>query len=107
MHILRHEFNIIIALKGNVYMNFTYETKHLILKVLDESYTETVLSFLKDNRQYFEPFEVKKSTKYYSYEYQSENLNLEYRAFLDMKYLRYYVFLKEDRKSTRLNSSHL
>lgn len=77
-------------------MNFTYETKRLKLRILTEDYSPSVLSFLAKNRDIFEPYEAKKQDKYYTEEYQKKNLRLEFSSFLELKYIRYYVFKKEN-----------
>lgn len=75
-------------------MNFIYETDRLQLKILTEDYAPAVLSFLKKNRDIFEPFETFKQNIYYTEIYQRRNLKLEYTSFLSLKYIRYYVFKK-------------
>lgn len=77
-------------------MRFTYETNRLILKVLDSEYAQAVNEFLKKNRCYFEPFETSKPTDFYTVPYQIACLDAEYTAFIKLKYIRYYAFLKNE-----------
>lgn len=76
-------------------MNFLYETPRLQLKVLNENYAAGVLDFLQTNKAFFEPFEAPKKPSYYTLSYQTENLKAEYHAFLNTKYIRFYVFRKD------------
>lgn len=80
-------------------MNFTYETERLQLKVLTEDYAPAVLSFLLKNREIFEPYETLKQEMYYTELYQRKNLKLEYASFLELKYIRFYVFEKGNDKT--------
>lgn len=75
-------------------MNFTYETERLQLKILTENYAPAVLSFLSRNRDIFEPYEALKHKMYYTEVYQQKNLKLEYTSFLELRYIRFYVFEK-------------
>lgn len=75
-------------------MNFIYNTPRLQLKVVSEDFAPAVLKFLSENRQIFEPYETKKTDLYYTELYQQKNLKLEYKSFLEQKYMRYYVFKK-------------
>lgn len=75
-------------------MNFEYETERLILKVLDSSYAPAVLNFLTKNKEAFEPYESQKPPAYYTIDYQTNLVQAEYNAFLSLKFIRYYAFLK-------------
>lgn len=75
-------------------MNFILETERLELRVLNEIYASDVLHFLELNKNIFEPFESPKPIGFYTLSYQKESLRAEYKAFLQSKYIRYYVFAK-------------
>lgn len=77
-------------------MNFNYETDRLYLKVLSSDYAEPVLEFLTNNRELFEQFESAKQPSYYTLSHQADILQAEYNAFLALKYIRYYIFKKDD-----------
>lgn len=79
-----------------IIMNFIYETKRLYLKVLGPEHAPDVLSFLQKNRLIFEPYETQKHPSYYTLSHQSDILQAEYNAFLSLKYIRYYIFKKDD-----------
>ncbi len=76
-------------------MNFVYNTQRLQLKILNEDSAASVLDFLQTNKAFFEPFEAPKQPIYYTQSYQCENLRAEYHAFLNTKYMRFYVFRKD------------
>lgn len=75
-------------------MNFRYETERLVLKILTTDYAPAVLSFLYENRDFFNPYEAAKGNKYYTTAFQRETLRLELLAFQKLQYFRYYVFKK-------------
>lgn len=72
------------------------ETKRLILKILDTSYTSEVLHFLESNKNAFELYESAKSQIFYTHKFQEHIIKSEYEAATRCQYLRYYVFLKEN-----------
>ncbi len=84
----------IIHFTREVAMHFIYETQRLYLKVLTPDYAPAVLSFLYENREYFEPYETDKQDGYYTTKYQRNNLRMELQAFSKKKYIRFYVFKK-------------
>ena len=75
-------------------MKFTIETDRLELRVLNNLYAADVLQFLEDNRLIFEAVESKKPSGFYTLNYQQETLRAEGQAFLQKRYMRYYVFCK-------------
>lgn len=77
-------------------MNFIYETKRLRLKILGPEHAPDVLAFLERNRHIFEPYETQKHPSYYTLLHQSDILQAEYNAFMSLKYIRYYIFKKQD-----------
>ncbi|NLL93431.1 MAG: GNAT family N-acetyltransferase [Clostridiales bacterium] len=78
------------------YSNTTIETSRLVLKMLDGSFADMVSHFLISNKDFFAPYESEKPPFYYSAMYQTSVLDHEYQSSINMQYLRYYVFLKED-----------
>lgn len=77
-------------------MKVCVETDRLSLRVLDEGGCDMVLSFLSKGRDVFEQYEMKRPPLYYTPIYQKSVLNQEHMATLGNRYVRYYVFLKED-----------
>lgn len=77
-------------------MQFEYTTDRLIIKVLDYTYADKVLDFVYTNRDSFEPFESQKNSAFYTKNYQSATLQAEYNLFLQQKYIRYYIFKKDE-----------
>lgn len=77
-------------------MDFSYSTNRLLIKILTPDYGPEVLKFLSDNKSDFEPYELTKPDNYYTVSYQKNNLKTEYKLFTKMKYIRFYVFKKEN-----------
>lgn len=77
-------------------MQFSYNTQRLLLKVVNESDASQVLNFLERNKDFFEPFESAKVPAYYTEKYQRNILKSEFKAFLKCKYIRFYVYKKDD-----------
>lgn len=75
-------------------MQFEYETKRLIIRVLNETYASSVLKFYSDGRKEFDAVESPKNAAYYTLDYQAAALRGEYEAFLHGVYMRYFFFLK-------------
>ncbi|MBF4693273.1 GNAT family N-acetyltransferase [Fusibacter ferrireducens] len=82
-------------------MKRIYETERLILKVLDESYAESVMQFYIKNKDFLEPFEHTKSKTFYTLENHKLTLRLEEEAFLKMNMVRFWLFKKEDTQFER------
>ncbi len=76
-------------------MKSVLETDRLILKALDEDDWKCVLDFLEKGRHIFERFEAEKVPLYYTKLYQKGVLANESAATRGDRYIRYYVFLKE------------
>lgn len=84
-------------MKGiKIAMKFVYKTERLYLKVLGPEQAPDVLSFLNNNRLIFEPYETYKHPSYYTLSHQSDILQAELNAFISLKYIRYYLFEKND-----------
>ena len=77
-------------------MHFNYETDRLYIRILNSSDAPQVLEFLQSNRQDFEPYESAKVPAYYTLDYQAANLHNEYYACLNKRYVRFYVFTKDN-----------
>ncbi len=77
-------------------MEILLETERLILKALNEDDWRKVLSFLEKGKDIFEQYEAAKAPMYYTEIYQKGVLNQEYNATLSNRYVRYYVFLKDE-----------
>lgn len=77
-------------------MKLCVETDRLILRALDESSCDMVLSFLCKGKDIFEKYEMARPPLYYTPMYQKSILAQEYTATLSNRYVRYYVFLKDD-----------
>ena len=76
-------------------MNFVYETKRLILRVLDVTYAHAVCEFYENNRDTFEAFEPPRSPNFYTHEFHKASLIHEYGEMLQGRYLRLYLFDKQ------------
>lgn len=76
-------------------MNLTYETDRLLLRVLNESYSMQVLTFLSRNRDYFDSFELAKEANFYTEDFQKKLLYEEFSMALKKNRLRFYFFQKE------------
>ena len=77
-------------------MEMTLETDRLMLRALKDKEWQKVLNFVEKGRDIFEKYEVSKPPLYYSKIYQKGVLEQEYNAMLGNRYVRYYVFLKEE-----------
>lgn len=76
-------------------MRTIYESKRLILQVLDNTAAVPVLNFYSEGRQTFEPVEADKNPNFYTLDYQSACLYAEYSAFMHGTYMRYFWKLKD------------
>lgn len=76
-------------------MKSLLETDRLILKALDEDSWKCVLAFLEKGRHIFEKYEASKVPLYYTKLYQKSVLANESAATRGDRYIRYYVFLKD------------
>lgn len=77
-------------------MYFNYYTNRLEISILNSDSAQMVLEFLKQNRQEFEQYEAAKPPAYYTLEYQAANLHNEFSACLAKRYVRFYVFTREN-----------
>ena len=77
-------------------MKFEYETKHLVLRVLNENDASIVYDFVTRNKSDFEKYEPFHNADYYTEQGQASILKAEYKAFLNLNYVRFYVFDKKN-----------
>ena len=75
-------------------MLFQYETKRLVLKVLDESCSRAVLDFYLEGDAYFGGMEPERMDGFYTEDYHRRVLEYEQHCFLTEKSARYYIFEK-------------
>lgn len=75
-------------------MQTSYETSRLIIKILTPDFSNEVLSFYKENKIIFEPFEPAKVPNYYTLGYQRALLTYEYNSALKKKGIRFWIFEK-------------
>lgn len=77
-------------------MLLQYETRRLVLKILEPDYANKVLRFYLDDKELFEKYESDRCSNFYTEEYQRNVLHLEYGLALKLRQVRFYVFLKEN-----------
>ena len=77
-------------------MLLQYETRRLILKVLEPDYAEDVLQFYLDDKELFEKYEMDRCANFYTESHQRTILHAEFGLALKLQQIRFYVFLKED-----------
>ncbi len=77
-------------------MKNVYETERLILKILDKTYAELVIDYYLRNNSFLEEWEAVKSEKFYTKEYQEEQLEKELFNIKNNSTLRLWIFKKED-----------
>lgn len=73
-------------------MEHFYTTKHLILRVLDESAAPMVLIFYQNNQSIFEPWEPTKPPRFYTLSYQASLLAAERNMKSRSQSIRYFLF---------------
>lgn len=77
-------------------MKMHYETKRLVLKVLDDSNAHVVLDHALRNRDFLKELEPLKPKDYYTIEFQKNLLLKEYEETFRGNFLKLYIFKKED-----------
>jgi ribosomal-protein-alanine N-acetyltransferase len=77
-------------------MQLIHTTSRLILKVLSPDYSLSVLDFYLRNKDFFEPYEPSRIDTFYSENYQHANLTYEFNLFCQFKYLRLWIFEKNN-----------
>lgn len=81
-------------------MQRVYETDRLILKVLDASYSESVLDYHLRNRLFLEEWEPVRDEEFYTKEYQEEQLNKDLSSIENGSSFRLWIFKKQDDSRT-------
>lgn len=76
-------------------MNFEYETKRLILRIVTPDYLRQVLDFQIRNKELFEKYEPVRPENFCTLAYQQSLIKCEMKLALKMSTIRYYVFRKE------------
>lgn len=71
-----------------------YETKRLILKILDGEYNHEVAKYYKRNREFLKPWETKRTDMFYTSKFQKIQLNKDLKDIEDGKLLRFWIFKK-------------
>lgn len=71
------------------------ETDRLLLRTLTKDAAPMVLDFYDSNKEFFEPWEPKRSHNFYTLSYQKAFLTAEHNQIADNKLIRYWVFLKD------------
>jgi len=77
-------------------MYLQYDTERLSLRILTQSSAPFVLRFFKDNASAFEPWEPSVPQDYYTETYMQRLLAAEFEQFITGKFVRFWVFLKEE-----------
>ena len=77
-------------------MLLQYETRRLVLKILEPDYAKQVLHFYLEDKELFERYESDRSPNFYTEEYHRTLLQVEYGLALRLQKIRFYVFLKEE-----------
>lgn len=77
-------------------MKQVYETKRLLLKVLDKSFAELAVDYYFRNKFFLEEWEAVKSEKFYTKQYQEEQLDKELSNIENKSSFRQWIFKKED-----------
>lgn len=77
-------------------MQKIYETNRLMLKTLDRSYADLVLDYYLRNKQFLDEWEPKKGEKFYTKEYQEEQLDNDLTSIKSGNSLSLWIFKKQD-----------
>jgi ribosomal-protein-alanine N-acetyltransferase len=73
----------------------SYETDRLILKSLGKEAAPMVLAFYEDNKDFFEPWEPRRSINFYTLAYHKASLTAEFNQMAEGKLIRFWIFLKD------------
>ena len=79
-------------------MLFEYETKRLVLRVLQPKEAGQVLDFYLRDKELFEKFEPDRMENFYTVNYQRQVLAFENKMMGQSSLFRYYVYEKEDQE---------
>ncbi|MBR1743411.1 MAG: GNAT family N-acetyltransferase [Lachnospiraceae bacterium] len=77
-------------------MQFIYQTERLELRILSSDYASLVRDFYLKNRDFLKPFEPKRPENFFSIGFQQNNLYGEYKAFLKLNHIRFWLFRRND-----------
>lgn len=80
----------------SVFMQLTFNTDRLVLRILHPNDADKVLAFYEENREHFEPWEPERDLNFYTLPYQRLSLSIEYNLMQQAKLLRYWVFTSDD-----------
>lgn len=81
-------------------MRSIYETKRLLLKVLDKTYADLVLDYYLRNRAFLEEWEPLKGEEFYTKEHHEKQLENELVNIENGNTFRIWIFKKNDDKRT-------
>ena len=82
--------------EGEVFMQRTYETDRLILKVLDKTCSLLVLDYYSNNRVFLDEWESLKDDKFYTKEYHEIQLEADFASIKNGSSFRLWIYKKED-----------
>lgn len=77
-------------------MNLVYDYDDISLRVLNEYEAERVLSFYNKNKEAFQKYETSKPANFYTLEFQQKLLAAEYQDFIHGKYIRLFLFNRNE-----------
>lgn len=77
-------------------MQKSYQTERLVLKVLDKSYTESVIDYYLRNESFLEEWEPVKCKEFYTKQYQEKQLAEELSNIENNRSFRLWVFKREN-----------
>ncbi|MCK4260684.1 MAG: GNAT family N-acetyltransferase [Halanaerobiales bacterium] len=72
------------------------ESERLVLKVLDESYADKILDYFIRNRDFLDKWEAIKEDKFYTLEFQKQQLEKEFLRMKEERLFKVWIFEKED-----------
>ncbi len=75
-------------------MNFTYETKRLILQIEDHTAAPRVLDFFVRNKDFFKSSDFAHSDEFYTLPFIENMLDAEYQTALKQQNIRYWLYEK-------------
>jgi len=81
---------------GNTHFCRIYETPRLQIRILDDSATDMVLSFLNKGADIFNSYESEKPSDFYTRSFQKKVLRFELDLALQKKGVRFYIFEKSN-----------
>lgn len=76
-----------------------YETKRLVLKRLDETYAEQVLSYYEKNREFLRIWEEYRPDEFFTLDYQKKRLQRDEKDFAAGTKIRLWIFKKGDEQN--------